>query len=421
MSKRTVIIGGILLIVPVLLLGLRHLRVGVAPEATAQKSPEPPLPEAIANLQRQIDSEKTALTFDGDRGYLRSVLEHLDIPISSQALTFGKSSAQLFLIAPDAPRAIYFNDEVYVGYVQGGALEIASTDPVAGPVFYTLVQLDVPKPKFHLEPTDCFACHDTFEADKPVSRLLMLSILSDPTGVALNRSAAITNDRSPFRERWGGWYVTGTHGDIRHMGNQVIRQPASSLGEIKNYAKTADLSGGANVTSLANRFDAAYYLGTSSDIVALMVLGHQTHLHNLITVAGFNLRMDSSEKNVKEYAEPLVETMLFSGAAPQASPVKGTTTFAGEFSARGPHDSKGRSLYQLDLQTRLLRYPLSYLIYSRSFDALPQVARNYVYKRLREVLSGADKSEEFSQLTSADRQAILEILTETKPDFATSR
>jgi hypothetical protein len=182
------------------------------------------------------------------------------------------------------------------------------------------------------------------------------------------------------------------------------------------------LSDGANITSLANRFDAKSYLSASSDIAAMMVLGHQTHLHNLITVAGFNLRANASEAlleaKIKEYAEPLVETMLFSGAALQTAPVSGTTNFATEFSARGPRDSKGRSLYQLDLQTRLLRYPLSYLIYSKSFDGLPEPARRYVYRRLHAILSGEDRSAGFNHLTSADRQAIREILTETKPEFA---
>ena len=424
MSKRTAIIGGMLLVVPMLGVGLLRLRMEQPVAAVAQKSSGPAgpsLPEAIADLQRRIDAGETKLTFEENRGYLPSLLSELHIPISSQTLTFSKSSAQLFLIAPDAPRAIYFNDDVYVGYVQGGQLEIASVDPKDGPVFYTLVQQQVAKPRFNKEPTDCFACHDTFESDKPVSRLLMLSVLSDSKGVALNRSAEITNDRSPFAERWGGWYATGTHGSIRHMGNRIVREPASTLGEIPAYVKRADLSDGANITSLSNRFDAKPYMTPNSDIAALMILGHQTHLHNLITVAGFNLRTDASEARIKEYAEPVVETLLFSGAAPQTAPISGNTNFASEFSAQGPRDSKGRSLYQLDLQTRLLRYPLSYLIYSKSFDGLPQGARTYIYKRLREILTGQDKSEAFTHLTAADRQAILEILTETKPEFAAAK
>jgi hypothetical protein len=416
MSKRFLALGGIVLVLPLLALAFLRMR-AASPEDLA---PDPnALPEAIANLQRNIDSGKTKLDFDEPRGYLASLLKSLNIPVSSQSLVFSKSSAQLFLISPDSPRAVYFNDEVYVGFVQGAPhLEIASVDPVAGPVFYTLDQVKTEKPKFTLQPTDCLACHDTFQSEKPVPRLLMLSTLPDPTGVTLNRSAVVTNDKSPFLERWGGWYVTGTHGRQRHMGNHLVRQPADSLGTIPQYSKQANLDTGANLTDLTKRFDTKPYLTPQSDIVALMVLGHQTHIHNLITVASTNLRGNPSESDLKDDGELLVRAMLFSQAAPLTEPVTGATNFATEFSAHGPRDSQGRSLHQLDLKTRLLRYPLSYLVYSKSFDAMPKPAKDYAYRRFWEVLNAKDTSADFAHLSSADRKAILEILQETKPDFA---
>jgi hypothetical protein len=149
-----------------------------------------------------------------------------------------------------------------------------------------------------------------------------------------------------------------------------------------------------------------------------MVLGHQTHVHNLITVASTNLRKNPTEEEIKDNCERLLAAMLFSEAVPLTEPVTGTTSFASEFSARGPRDSHGRSLHQLDLKTRLLRYPLSYLIYSDSFDALPQPAKSYVYRRLWEVLSGKDTTPAFQHLSQDDRKAVMEILQETKPDFA---
>jgi hypothetical protein len=346
-------------------------------------------------------------------------LKQLNIPASSQSLVFGKNSAQLFLISPQTPRALYFNDEVYVGYVQGAPhLELASVDPVTGPVFYTLDQAKMEKPKFTLQPTDCFACHDTFDSERPISRLLVLSILSDPTGVALNRSAVVTNDKSPFAERWGGWYVTGTYGNLRHMGNRFVREPADSLGPIRDYSRRANLAEGANITDLSKRFDTKAYLTPDSDVVALMVLGHQTHVHNLITVANTNLRSNPTEADIKENCDRLLASMLFSEAVPLTEPVTGNTPFATEFSAKGPRDSHGRSLHQLDLKTRLMRYPLSYLVYSPSFDALPQQAKNYLYRRFWEILSGKDTTEPFRHLSPDDRKTVLEILQETKADFA---
>ena len=67
-----------------------------------------------------------------------------------------------------------------------------------------------------------------------------------------------------------------------------------------------------------------------------------------------------------------------------------------------------------DLQTRIFKYPCSYLIYSEDFDALPAPAKSYVYHRLFEVLTGRDRRPEFAKLTREDRQAILEILLATK-------
>jgi hypothetical protein len=345
-------------------------------------------------------------------------LEHLQIPKSSQSLVFSKSSAQLFFISPETPRAIYFNDAVYVGYVpHGGVMEIASLDPQLGPVFYSMDQKKQDRPTFKREPTDCLACHDTFTSEKPVPRLLMLSVLSDSTGVALNRAALITNDASPFIERWGGWYVSGMHGKQRHLGNSFIRTPASQIGEMKEFVRKIDLTAGANVTDLSKRFDAKFYESPYSDIVALMILGHQTHVHNMLSDALHNVRDDSPPDVVKDYGESVVEAMLFSGAAAFTDPISGPTDFADQFSKQGPRDSNGRSLRDLDLKQRLLRYPLSYLVYSKSFDDLPKLAKSYVYGRFREILSGQDKSAKFAHLTEADRKAVFEILKETKADF----
>ena len=420
MSNRFLAISGLVLILPVLAFALLRMRAEPPQISQRTASPDPDaLPEAIADLQRRIDSGKSRLDYDESSGYLRSVLENLDIPLSSQSLVFSKSSAQLFLISPETPRAIYFNDDVYVGYVQGAPhLEIASIDPIIGPAFYTLDQVKMDKPKFTVQPTDCLACHDTFEGEKPVPRLLMLSVLSDPKGVALNRLSIVTNDRSPFLERWGGWYVTGNPGNQRHMGNHLVRVPADSLKTIREYSKRADLSEGSNVTDLSRRFDTKAYPTPHSDIVALMVLGHQTHIHNLITATSTAVRSNPSETEVKEEGDRLVNAMLFVEAEPLTQPVVGTTNFAADFSAHGPRDSQGRSLHQLDLKTRLLRYPMSYLVYSKSFDAMPDAAKTYVYRRFWEVLTGKETSTAFAHLSADDRKAILEILRETKPEFA---
>jgi hypothetical protein len=382
--------------------------------------------QSAADLAQKIHADKTVLNYDDNYGYLRSVLKQLQIPVSSQALVFSKSSFQLSQISPQAPRAVYFNDDTYVGWVNHGQfIEIAEVDPQTGPVFYTIAQEYDPYPVIQKETDNCLICHDTFQASKPVPRLLMLSVLPNPDGNALKAAALITNDQSPLRERWGGWYVTGTHGKQRHMGNTLVRAKADDVDEIKKFIARMDLNSGANVTDLSSKFDVKEYLTPHSDIVALMILGHQTHVHNMITSGVYEMRdaaaqglsAEKTDEALKDAGDRIVQAMLFSGEAQLTDPIQGTSNFAAEFMKRGPQDSKGRSLRDLDLQRRLMKYPMSYLIYSKSFDAMPSQLKDYVNRRFREVLTGEDKSPNFAHLSTEDRKAILEILHETKPGF----
>src|SRR5205814_1425272 len=132
--------------------------------------------DPVTALQRKIDTGEATLEFEGERGYLRSLLKNLDIPQSSQGLVFTKSSFQLSLISPKTPRAIYFNDDVYVGFVQQGpVLELASIDPKLGPVFYTLDQEKSDHPHFEQRTNECLSCHIdhlAFGPNGPVARLL---------------------------------------------------------------------------------------------------------------------------------------------------------------------------------------------------------------------------------------------------------
>jgi hypothetical protein len=379
----------------------------------------------IDSLAQRIQTEKTVLNYDDAHGYLSSVLRELNVPVSSQTLVFSKSSFQLSQISPETPRAVYFNDDTYVGWVNHGQfIEIAHVDPKNGPAFYTLTQEYDPYPVIQPQTDECLICHDTFQTNTPVPRLLMLSVLPNPDGNALKAAALITNDKSPLRERWGGWYVTGTHGSQRHLGNTIVRARADDIDDMRKFIGRLDLNSGANITDLSKRFDTKEYLSPSSDIVALMVLGHQTHVHNMITSGVYEMHdavqkglTDKMPQIIKDAGEPIVKSMMFSEEAQLTEPITGTSSFAADFTSRGPRDSKGRSLREFDLRHRLLRYPMSYLIYSKSFDAMPPELKEYVERRFREVLTGQDTSPEFSHLSADDRKAILEILHDTKPGF----
>jgi len=376
--------------------------------------------DAIAKLQSRINSGQTRLSFDPQHGYLPALLAELKIPRTSQSLVFSKTSLQLFLISPDTPRAIYFSDDLYIGAVQSSPiLEIAAMDPTLGAVFYTLPQKEEEKPQFQREFLACLLCHDT-PVTNNVPGLMALSVLTDRAGNAITAAGtAPMSDRTPFKERFGGWYVTGTHGTQRTWGNLAVPVNKETIGDAKAYVRRLNLEPGANVTSLETRFDTKRYLTPDSDLVAQLVMTHQTRIHNFLTRTRYEVASAAGDREkIRSAVEPLVRGMLFVWEAGFEEGVAGTTTFASDFAKRGPHDSKGRSLRDLDLKTRLLRYPLSFLVYSEQFDALQPAAKEQFFRRVREILTGQDTSKDFSHLSADDRRAILEILTETKPDFA---
>lgn len=402
-----------------------------------------PLDDPIARLQARIDLGEVVLASDTAFGYLPALLEELQIPVSSQGLVFSRTSLQTDKITPWSPRAIYFNDDVYIGYVQGSHfLEIASIDPVRGATFYTLSQEPSEKPSFELETTACLMCHNSRTITEGVPGLMVLSTLADRHGYPITGvHEGPTYDRTPHEERWGGWYVTGQHGTERHAGNVYAEQLAHEVADKRRFRSGFTFSENGNVETLEKWFDPEAYLTGHSDIVALMVLAHQTKVHNLITVVHEQAKAALSQEEMLRSAgraegvpegeylpatrammvgevERLVRGLLFSREAPMSSPIRGTSGYAEEFSARGPRDSRGRSLRELDLERRLFRYPLSFLIYTEAFDALPDLAKRMVYERLWAILKGGDQGEDYQHLSPEDRQAILEILVETRPDFS---
>lgn len=366
----------------------------------------------IARLQERLDKGETRLKREENLGYLRSVLKALLVNDSSQMLVFSKTSFQRDRIDPRHPRGVYFGDDVYVGYVPGSdLLEATEVDPKLGAVFYTMDQSQ-PNPRF-VRNDQCLECHASGKT-MGVPGHVVRSFATDENGVVDQNSAvSLVNHRTPFNERWGGWYVTGTHGTQTHRGN-LFGKEADTKG-----ARTG--SAGNNVTNLSSFFETTSYPQASSDIVALMVFEHQTHLHNFITRVHYDSTIAMQQyghvRYLKNAIEGLVRYMLFAEEAPLTSPVRGTSNFARDFAAKGPRDKRGRSLREFDLNTQLFKYPCSFLIYSEAFNALPKPALEKIYARLFEILSGKDTSADYAKLTPDTRRAILEILAETKADL----
>jgi hypothetical protein len=349
-------------------------------------------------LNRRLRDGSAKLVHEGKSGYLRSVLQLLDIPVESQVLVYTQTSLQAQHITMQNPRAIYFNDTVSVGYIRGaGLLEILAHDPVLGTVFYVVHQEPVSTPTFGRD-QQCLRCHlswDTLGVPGPT----VLSTFPRKSDRDYANGFAVDHYR-PIDQRWGGWYVTGTRVPARHMGNLPLF--------MASLPDTAPRH-----VSLEGQFDLTGYLSPYSDIVALLVLEHQMHFSNLVTRATWEARVGDPMR-VAEAAEMIADYLLFVDEAPiREGPIAGSSGFAETFVARGKKDAKGRSLRELDLKTRLQKYPLSYMIASPQFQALPEAAKNLVLARINAVLSGAITGPKYAHLTPALRNAIREILSAT--------
>lgn len=371
-----------------------------------------PVTDPVARLNRSIRDGRVQLKYDGPSGYLRATLDALKIPVESQIAVFNPDSLQSQRISTVNPRAIFFNDAVSVAWVRGGFIELASQDPQQGIIFYALDNDREDRPQFTRR-QDCMTCHYSYAT----------------VGIPgmLNRGYGLLNmdHTTPIEQRWGGWYVTGQQGAPRHLGNHVAGRAAASAPAVST-----------TWPSLDGHVDTTGYLSNHSDIVALLTFTHQTRGMNLLGRIGWEARVAAYQQQrpggpaltppnvtadlpvpLADAARELVDYFLFVNEAPLAAPVRGASGFAERFEAEGPHDRQGRSLRQLDLKTRLLRYPLSYLVYAEVFDALPAEAKDAIYQRLWRVLSGDEKDARYRRLSPGDRQAIIEILRDTKPDL----
>ncbi len=312
------------------------------------------------------------LAYDPRFGYLPAVLEALDIPLSSQTLVFSKTSFQAPLIMPSNPRAIYFNDDVYVGWVRGGDyVEISVADPDLGGVFYVIEQEPARRPVVQRQ-DDCLQCHHASRTAGVPGHIIRSVTTANSGMVITNEFSTVTDHRSPFSERWGGWYVSGNHGNA-HRGNPLIHRLA--------------------------RFNPDQWPAAHSDVVALTVLAHQATGHNYLARLNYETRAalhmhrtllemdklksgpwsESTRRRVDNAIEATVRYLTFQDEAPLPAPIAGSTTFTREFAKRGP-------LREFDLKTRLFRYPLSFLVYSEAVNALEPEIRDRFLARLKTVL-----------------------------------
>ncbi len=381
--------------------------------------------DPIAALNRRLAAGEVQLTFDPATGYLRSVLDALKVPVESQMLVFSETSLQSEFITEKTPRSIFFSDNVAVGWVRAAeTLEVTAVDPQQGSVFYQIDQ-KAGGPQRFTRASRCLECHLSPSNTSNVPGLFVMSMLpmtDDPNEYAVGW---MVDHRTPIVDRWGGWYVTGKSAPRTHLGNVPVYHVKES--QVRRAVAP-------KLESVREAFDATSYLTPYSDVVALLVLNHQGQMTNLMTRLHWVTRIAQHDRKVgsliaapataggtsdpvDSMASELVDYLLFADEAPLSGKVEGSSGFAEKFSALAPSDQKGRSLRHLDLERRLLKYPCSYMIYSDAFDALPASAKGAVYDRMWKILSGQDTDSMYARLTLPDRQAIVEILRETKKDL----
>jgi hypothetical protein len=378
----------------------------------------------IADFLDKLSKGEARLEYQAPRGYLDSLLAALGISPTSQILVFSKTSLQAPHISSKTPRAIYFTDDTYVAWVQGSDhMEVMAIDSRRGPVFFTVRNAPDKPLTFERESLRCMACHDSAGVrEGGIPRVLLFS---SPVEGMVNppqrMQPAIVTHSMAIEDRWGGWFVTGSLGSQLHVGNMPLEQGAPD-------PLVRGINNRSNLDRLSSYIDAAPYLTDKSDIVALLTIEHQVTVQNLIARAGYEASRfrevqvkahwqdlpATQQAALRPFLDPLVTAMTFQDERRLLGRVKGGAGFDTHFAALGPRDGKGRSLREFELRHRTFRYPLSFLVYSKQFDGLPASVRDYVYRQFAAQLGAASTDAGLD----ADRRAALEILADTKPEFA---
>jgi hypothetical protein len=390
---------------------------GILDEHPAIRYADQATTDPVARLAAAIAQGATALTYEERGWYLGALLRALDISPESQLLVHSKTGLQRAHTSPTNPRALYFNDSVVVGFIPGARhLEIVAHDREQGVVFYTIDQMVTTTPAITRR-TNCLTCHvsgSTLDVPGVITR----SNFTNANGELIPQLGFhIVDHRTPLPQRWGGWFVTGRYdlapyGGVTHLGNvstamhPVNDAVAGTSNEILHRWMEID------ATALG-------YASHESDIAALMVFDHQMRAFNLLTRIGWEARVaahdgmtDASRAEIAKLSNELASYLLFVDEVPPPARLTPRAGFAAQFTAKGPKDSRGRSLRELELNTRLLQYGCSYMIYSPAFDALPAAIRQAVYRRMIELLNVPGR---------AMAREVIEILQETKADWPSSR
>ena len=366
--------------------------------------------DRFSRLKADLESRRIPLDHTSEKAFVSSLLKVLDIPASSQLLVFSTTSLQLSRISASNPRALYFSEDLYLGYVPGGRIEVVSLDPELGGVFYIL---DIPRDEQPLRverSNRCMNCHAATETQF-VPGLLVKSVIPGPNRGSLD---AFRQDQIghgvPFAERFGGWYLTGVHGITNHWGNLTGRLSPEGLTKIP--------------VPPGKSFEFDRYPVATSDILSHLLHEHQAGFVNRVIEASYRARTylhDSEGRLNSEQAEELdkqasllTRYLLFADEAPlPEAGVEGDAAFKTDFLRDRRIADNGSSLKDFDLATRLFKHRCSYMIYSAVFQGLPSAMKERVYRQLSEALRADQTDREYGYLPAREKLEIRAILKET--------
>jgi hypothetical protein len=368
--------------------------------------------DRFSQLKDDLESGRLPLDVGSEKEFVVSLLRALDVPVSSQMLVFSTTSLQLRLITPANPRAIYFNEEIYLGWVPGGRIEVLGLDPQLGAIFYIF---DPPRngaPVRVERSARCMNCHAGEETGH-VPGLVVKSVVPGPTGGSLTAFRLGESGHGiPFDQRFGGWYVTGKN-EISPWANIVGRFSAGQL------LKTTVEPG--------SRFDFARYPVRTSDVLPQLIHEHQAGFVNRVVEAGYRARTylhsDGPQLSIEhesilnEQARLVTRYLLFADEAPLPGKLTVDPAFSADFLKTKRAVAGGASLKDFNLQTRLFRNRCSYMIYSPIFTALPAQLKSRIYAQLGAALSTAKANSEYAYLPTSEKQAIRTILKATLSDL----
>ncbi|WP_165071175.1 hypothetical protein [Paludisphaera rhizosphaerae] len=373
-----------------------------------------PAHDRFSRFKADLDAGRVKLDAGDERALLRSVLRTLDVPVSSQMIVTSATSFQKTIISPRRPRALYFNDDTYVGYVPRGQIEVISIDPTRGPMFYIFNRLEAGKVPRSRRSENCLTCHGTPEMGE-VPQLVIESVIPGLSGGgerAFRRG--LSGHGVPLDQRFGGWLVTDAP-EFTHQGNMLIDWKDGRAQELPMQP--------------GELFDFGRYPVSTSGLLPQLLHEHQVGFINRAVSATYRARTLLHRNGGDEaavapqldtLARDLVRYILFADEVPlPPGGVTASDDFRADFLARRRPTSDGRSLRDLDLKTRLLTHRCSYMIESAAFEGLPPPLRRAVDRELARALDSKSPAPDYAYLPDDEKAAIRSILAETKLSLRT--